>query len=158
MPIKLGQGCQDAATFRAAHSLQAYDPAHPPEHLPTNGYPVGIDFFTKKSVEDFQALIDTTWNSRKKLIFSAGNAQAVTDAKTFLEAASSSSSGPPLTVRWGIHQHESRPVPADVGKTKHFTVISSPADWHLYINTDGSRIAYMSQTAQPADMVSIKKP
>lgn len=158
MPIKSGQGYQDPATFRAAHKSEAYDPEKPPKTLPNKGYPVGADFFTPKTIKELQTLIDTTWSSRKKLDFSATNAQAVDNAKALLEAASSSSSGAPLTVRWGVHQHETRPVDGDVGKTKHFNIVAAEADWHLYINTDGSRIAYMSQTAQPGDMVSIKKP
>lgn len=89
-------------------------------------------------------------------MFAATNAAAVTAAKAYLEQASSSSTEQ-MTVRWGIHEHDDRPT-GEAGKTRHFTMAAKPSEWHLYINTDGSRIACMSQTALPGDMVSIKKP
>jgi hypothetical protein len=155
MTLSSGKGYQDVATFMRAHPL-AYPAANPPNPIPAGGFPVGQDFFTVQTAKELQALIDTTWNNRKKLDFTATNAAAVTAAKAYLQDASSSSKTD-VTVRWGLHQHDDRPTGV-AGKAKHFTMIAAPADWHLYVNTDGSRIAFMSQTALPGDMVTIKKP
>jgi hypothetical protein len=155
MALNLGKGCQDTAIFIEAHKPLAYPANKPPKPIPKDAFPVGSDFFTAMTAKELQALIDTTWDSRKKLDFTAKNAAAATAAKAYLEEASSSSKSQ-MTVRWGIHQHDDRPTGV-AGKAKHFTMIASPADWHLYVNTDGSRIAFMSQTADAKDMVTIKK-
>jgi hypothetical protein len=152
MSLKLGQGAHSTATFIATHAL-AYAPDAVPDPVPAGGFVVNDGFFTVKTVEELQKIVDTTWKMRKKLLFS-GNAVTAAAAKAVL-ADASSESATKVTVRWGIHQSQDRPQGV-VGKSTHFTVKGTPTDWHLYVNTDGSRVAFMSNG--PANYVAIKKP
>jgi hypothetical protein len=159
MTLVLDKECHDDIAFIVAHppAYIAGDKKAKKEKEAKYGkaaFPVGSNFFTVKTVAQLQKLVDTTWTMRKKLILSAKNAKAAEAAKTFLEKANGKTK---FTVRWGLHQHDDRPT-GEAGKTKHFSVVASPTDWHLYINTNGSRVAFMSQTANLKDMVSIKKP
>jgi hypothetical protein len=153
--IKTSQGYQNTGTFIAQHQPLAYDASNPPNPIPPGGFPVGSDFFTVKTADELQAFIDTTYQNLAKLNFTATNVAAATAAKEFIKAATTTSSSQ-QTVRWGMHQHDVRPA-GDVGNAKHFTMIGNPTDWHLYVVTNGSQIAYMSQSANPADLVSIKR-
>jgi hypothetical protein len=166
MTLELGKGSHDTKEFIKAHppaypAKDAKAKAEKVKEYKKQAFPVGSDFFTQKATPEkttaeLQSLVDTTWNNRTKLMFEAENKEAVMAAKKLLEEASSSSKAKKV-VRWGIHPHESRPL-KETGNTKHFDVVGSETDWHLYVNTDGKRIAFMSQTADPKDMVSIKKP
>ena len=153
MALKLPKGAQDTKTFLRAHPL-GYPARNPPNPIPVGAFPVGSDFFTQKTEEQLQKLVDTTWNNRKKLDFNGTNA-TVTAAKAFLEKASSTTKTN-VTVRWGLHQHDDRPT--GEGKQRHFTVAATPGDWHLYINTNGSRLGYMSNGPAAANLVEITKP
>ncbi|MFL5347260.1 MAG: hypothetical protein ACJ8AT_20950 [Hyalangium sp.] len=150
MPIVLGQGCHDRSTFISSHAPNAHAPPGPTP-LPANHYVVGDDFFTVKTAAELQKIIDTTVQNLKKLDFQGAQAAA---AKKVLQDASGSSST--IKVRWGLHQSVDRPD-GTTGKSKHFTLQTSPNDWHLYVNSDGSQIAYMSNGAGPANLVSIKR-
>ena len=152
MPIVLGSGCHKAATFVGAHPNAHLPPG--PMPLPHGNFIVGNDFFTVKTKEELQALIDTTCQRMKQLDFQ-GNAGTVQAAKEVLSRAKSDS-GTNVTVRWGIHQSQNRPA-GFVGLCTHFTIIGDPNDWYLYVNTDGQKIAFMSNGAAPVNMVTITK-
>lgn len=152
MSLKLGQGAHSTTTFIATHPL-AYAPGMAPIPMPGGGFEVNDDFFTVKTVAELQKIVDTTWKMRKKLLFS-GNPVTAAAAKAVL-ADASSESATKVTVRWGIHQSQDRPQGV-VGKCTHFTLKGTPTDWHLYVNTDGSRVAFMSNG--PVNYVEIKKP
>jgi hypothetical protein len=151
MPIALGQGCHDQNTFIATHAPNAHAPPGPVPLL-ANHYVVGNDFFTVMTAEEVQKVIDTTVQNLKKLDFQGTQAAA---AKKVLQAAVSGS-GTTVKVRWGVHQSVDRPD-ATTGKCRHFTLMALPNDWHLYINTDGKQLAYMSDGAGPAHLVTIKR-
>jgi hypothetical protein len=152
MPIKLMANCHSRPHFIASHAL-AYDASAPPAVLPVGAFPVGDDFFVVKTKQELQSIIDTTWNSRKKLMFTGGTAVA---AKTVLEKAATGGDTT-YQVRWGLHQSENRPLGA-VGLCLHFTLAAAPADWHCYVNTDGKRLSYMSNGPAPANFCTIAKP
>jgi len=143
--LTLMQGSHNTKTFNAQH--------------PDLEQPAGAGFFASNDVMDLQPYVDTTWKMRKKLVFAsmggAGGVVLVGQAREVLEQASSDSNVA-VQVRWGIHQQV--PVPGGVGNMQHFTVKGRPNDWHLYIATDGSRLAFMSNGPAPANFVKITKP
>ncbi|WP_200477476.1 hypothetical protein [Azospirillum brasilense] len=88
-----------------------------------------------------QKYVDTTFSNRRQYDFTGRNGDRALSA---LEKAASSGA-PTCTVLWNIHQHQTRPLKA-AGKCKHFTVRvpGEQTDLHFYVNTDGSRISYIS--------------
>lgn len=89
-----------------------------------------------------QTYVDTTYNNRRQYDFGKPNGSRALAA---LEKASSTNKTTTCTVVWNIHQHQTRPLAA-AGKTKHFTVKvpDEKSELHFYVNTDGSRIAFIS--------------
>ncbi len=155
MSIELGKDCHRAATFVDQHA-NAHLPANAPNPLPPGHLVVGNDFFTVKTKDALQTLIDSTYNNRKKFDFDSPAAGLANAAKDLLQRASSSSHHR-ITIKWGIHQSQNRPN-NDPGITHHFTIaISGPNDWHLYVNRNGGKISYMSNGAGPLNLVAIKR-
>ena len=138
MAIKLGQDSHKVSTFKAAHPTVT----------------VGSNFFTVKSQKELQDLIDNTYKMLKKLDFQETTLGMAETAKKLIQKASSESKTT-VIVKWGIHQSQNRPQ--GVGRCSHFTIASRPSDWHLYLNTDGKKIAFMSNGPGAANMVAIKR-
>lgn len=141
--------------MQGSHSISKFNKAHPA--LPE---PAKDKFFSSNGVDDLQEIVDTTWKMRKKLDFSSpGGMPHAMLARSILQLAESGNLGV-VEVRWGIHQHqeiEDTAIGGEPGKMRHFTVKWDPNDWHLYIKSDNSRIAYMSNGPAPANFVKIAR-
>ncbi len=123
--------------------LSAFRDAHPAVNVPGDG------FFSNKTIEELQAIVDQTLVSlKKKREISGGNGALRLAAANLLKQAGSDDAANTVVVVWGIHQATAGAARGGGATTLYHFTVNDPAglnDWHLYVDSGEKTIVEMSQ-------------